>query len=557
MYQIAADWFFREYVSAPGGGTAQYDFTFHHWEHEEPPFPPFAWAENDNPKNITVNWDNEHTHIYTAYYTGGPYLVEVTNSPTTNVAIGDPVHLEWTVTPGPDSSSSTTVSYGQNGVWTTLDTIAWDTLCEYDWTITGGSTTNAQFRFAATDKAANTHTAYSDVFSVCDPNNDTDCDMIANSTDNCPNTFNPNQVDSDNDDVGDECDVCVYAYDPSQTDSDYDFVGDACDNCISVMNPSQEDGDNDGWGDECDNCEATHNSGQENSDADGLDEWGDACDNCPYAYNPLQEDEDLDGIGNACDPDYNPCPDGPPVANYSARKQLLWDCTGGSYVGCFRFLNRSTIGCTVLWDFGDGETSTQYNVTKGYTDYGVYTVTLTAENSCGIDDTTYIAVIPCDGTDTDGDQFADSCDNCPSDYNYFQTDSDDDGVGDECDNCPNDFNYLQTDSDDDGIGDECDNCQYVYNPLQEDGNGDGVGDACCCIGIRGNANADPQEAINIGDITYLNDYLFGNPVGPVPPCRAEGNANGDIQEAINVSDVTYLINYLYGVPLGPLPPPCP
>ncbi|MCK4632917.1 MAG: hypothetical protein KAT79_06565 [candidate division Zixibacteria bacterium] len=79
----------------------------------------------------------------------------------------------------------------------------------------------------------------------------------------------------------------------------------------------------------------------------------------------------------------------------------------------------------------------------------------------------------------------------------------------------------------------------------------------CCVGVRGNANGDYFERVNIADITYLNNYLFGNPLGPAPVCRAEGNANGDIQETINIADVTYLIDYLYGIPLGPPPPLCP
>ena len=79
----------------------------------------------------------------------------------------------------------------------------------------------------------------------------------------------------------------------------------------------------------------------------------------------------------------------------------------------------------------------------------------------------------------------------------------------------------------------------------------------CCIGIRGNVNGDALENINISDVTYLVDYLFGIPLGPAPKCLTEGNANGDNEERVNISDITYLIEYLYGVPLGPAPPDCP
>ena len=79
----------------------------------------------------------------------------------------------------------------------------------------------------------------------------------------------------------------------------------------------------------------------------------------------------------------------------------------------------------------------------------------------------------------------------------------------------------------------------------------------CCIDIRGNANGDEFEDINISDITYLVDYLFGIPLGPPPPCKEEGNANGDENEDVNISDITYLVDYLFGIPLGPAPPACP
>ncbi len=80
----------------------------------------------------------------------------------------------------------------------------------------------------------------------------------------------------------------------------------------------------------------------------------------------------------------------------------------------------------------------------------------------------------------------------------------------------------------------------------------------CCKGIRGNANGDTEEDINISDITYLINYLFGTPeLGPAPPCQEEGNANGDTEEDINISDITYLVDYLFGTPLGPPPPTCP
>lgn len=116
---------------------------------------------------------------------------------------------------------------------------------------------------------------------------------------------------------------------------------------------------------------------------------------------------------------------------------------------------------------------------------------------------------------------------------------------------------LSMDSDNDGYYGPADNCPSDYNPGQEDTDLDGIGDACCCIDMRGNANGDPEDKVNISDLTYLVDYLFGIPAGTAPPCPAEGNANGDPEEKTTITDVTYLVAHLFGVPAGPAPPVCP
>jgi len=75
----------------------------------------------------------------------------------------------------------------------------------------------------------------------------------------------------------------------------------------------------------------------------------------------------------------------------------------------------------------------------------------------------------------------------------------------------------------------------------------------CCIGIRGNADGDSEEKLNISDITYLVAYCFGG--GPAPECIEEGNPNGDEQGAINITDITYLVAYCFSG--GPAPKTCP
>ncbi|RMG85398.1 MAG: PKD domain-containing protein [Bacteroidetes bacterium] len=53
--------------------------------------------------------------------------------------------------------------------------------------------------------------------------------------------------------------------------------------------------------------------------------------------------------------------------------------------GTVQFTNTSTAGSEFLWDFGDGNTSTEENPTHAYNDIGQFDVTLSVENDCGDD----------------------------------------------------------------------------------------------------------------------------------------------------------------------------
>jgi len=89
---------------------------------------------------------------------------------------------------------------------------------------------------------------------------DSDGDGVADSSDNCPEIFNPNQGDFDSDGTGDSCDSCPYAEDPNNCpkpnpdDRDGDGIINADDNCPAAANPDQADADNDDIGDVCDAC---------------------------------------------------------------------------------------------------------------------------------------------------------------------------------------------------------------------------------------------------------------------------------------------------------------
>lgn len=60
--------------------------------------------------------------------------------------------------------------------------------------------------------------------------------------------------------------------------------------------------------------------------------------------------------------------------------------------------------------------------------------------------------------------------------------------------------------------------------------------------------------VNLIDILYLIDYLYGVPPGPAPNPRESGDVNAD--GLVNLVDILYLIDNLYGVPPGP-DPQCP
>lgn len=169
-------------------------------------------------------------------------------------------------------------------------------------------------------------------------------------------------------------------------------------------------------------------------------------------------------------------------------------------------------------------------------------------------DDVHITLFECEANpDPDGDGVFGSDDNCPMVANPDQANSDGDALGDLCDNCPTVDNADQVNSDDDSMGDACDNCPQIVNEDQADLDGDGVGNACCCVGMRGNMDNDPTQAVNIGDLTYLVDFLFGDPTGDPPGCPSEGDCNAS--GTINVSDLTDLTNFLFNQ--GPAPAACP
>ena len=90
---------------------------------------------------------------------------------------------------------------------------------------------------------------------------------------------------------------------------------------------------------------------------------------------------------------------------------------------------------------------------------------------------------PGNGSDSDGDGLADSCDNCPNHANADQADCDDDGLGDVCEIATG----TEVDCDGNGVPDNCElasgaasdcNQNGILDRCETDCNGNGVPDDC-------------------------------------------------------------------------------
>ncbi|MCK4857352.1 MAG: thrombospondin type 3 repeat-containing protein [candidate division Zixibacteria bacterium] len=245
-----------------------------------------------------------------------------------------------------------------------------------------------------------------------------------------------------------------------------------------------------------DECETT------DTDGDGV---VDIADNCVTVYNPDQLNNDNDPLGDLCDN----CP----YVTNPLQTDIDNDSIGDS--------------CDFCTDF-DGD---------GYGDPGYPTDTCILDNC----PSTYNPA----QLDFDNDSVGDSCDNCVQNFNPLQEDTDLDLFGDSCDNCPFFVNPLQEDRDGDDVGDSCDNCIDIPNPDQADSDSNGIGDLCDFVC----GDTDGSGLVNIADVVYLINYIFGG--GP-PPVPHELSGDVDCNQMVNIADVVYLISYIFGGG----PPPC-
>jgi hypothetical protein len=349
----------------------------------------------------------------------------------------------------------------------------------------------------------------------CDLPEDSDCDGVPDTTDNCPSVANAGQENGDGDSAGDACDNCPA--DPNKiepgicgcgtpdTDTDGDSVPDCADGCPNDPDKiapgacgcgtPETDTDSDGTPDCNDGCPNDPDkiapgvcgcgTPDTDTDSDGTPDCNDGCPNDPDKIAPGvcgcgTPDTDTDSDGT---PDCNDgCPNDPAkiapglCGCGTPDTDTDTDGTPDCNDGCPNDPNKIAPG---ICGCGTPDTDTDTDGTPDCKDDCPNDPAKTSPGQCGCGNP---------DTDTDSDGTADCNDGCPNDpakiapgqcgCGFADTDTDSDGVADCIDNCPGTPNGTQDDGDSDGVGDVCDNCPAVANAGQENTDMDSAGDAC-------------------------------------------------------------------------------
>jgi len=400
---------------------------------------------------------------------------------------------------------------------------------------------------------------------------DTDDDGVPDEQDNCPDVYNPNQIDRNGDGIGDACDgVCACLGDvwPDGGDGQVDLIdADALmELLLSGGSPFVVPVDPD----QCADMEGDGRADIE--DLEGL--LGKVLEvgvpfvqSCP-GMEPMPSAEVSAAVGFVV-------VEGEPALPGSTVRVKLHSNVPVGALTLESIVESPAVGGTAsnFWvnpDFGwedlrrageavnsDGELIRNVTAIRGFGDPGVvgelFSFDYTIPDlpwpwgnsfSIGIGEGTNnvggflptsvtMSWLDRDPNDRDWDGVADENDNCPDEPNPDQADGDGDGVGNVCDNCPERWNADQADNDGDGFGDECD-CPCLGD-TNEDGQVDlediqnvaslliNAGIPLVYIGYTGSCEdliSDGQ--IDLEDLQALADMLLQAGVPFIVPC--EGTA---------------------------------
>ncbi|UCC43862.1 MAG: thrombospondin type 3 repeat-containing protein [Candidatus Zixiibacteriota bacterium] len=363
---------------------------------------------------------------------------------------------------------------------------------------------------------------------------DIDEDGVPDSLDNCPTVANSGQPDSDGDGAGDECDLCS-GYDDS-ADIDRDGTPDGCDVCDGYGDYA--DADSDGVPDGCDRCEGYDDA----VDADG-DGVADPCDMCPGSDD--NQDVDQDGRPDDCD-----------TCQFCEGRILLDHVDGllntdtlmGNTPIVFHLRLRTRLAGQELWTF-------QHSFRLYSEDGAVWqpiivdTASIDWQAAYGPGSPSFsVYVNPSPGSDEFGiaGSSVDPETGLSESFDeIFLT------VATSIDNSQHGKSVCLDSTSDQWLWQWMATFHRTFYPLWEGPYCFEIVSASCCRDITGNVDADPDEIVDIGDLTALIDFLFIS--FEEPECMDEANIDGE--GPVDIGDLTSLIDFLF---IGFTPPAaCP